>query len=507
MYEYPIVCLQTSTHCSEKDLVETNLYDEGASPSIVVDLDGTLTPTDTLIESIVQIIKKSPLNLLYLAFWLTKSKAAFKKTVALQANITAEHLPYFQPLQTYLRREKQKGRHIVLATAAHQTIAQAISTYLDLFDDVLATDGRHNLKGKSKLEAIQEKIGENFIYAGNSWDDLPIWKAAKGAILVGVSPSLAESVRRVVPIVQEFQKENHCVKNWLHALRVHQWLKNLLLFVPLLTSFSFMEGRKLLMIVVAFLAFSFTASATYIVNDLCDLENDRTHPRKRLRPFASAKIPILQGIIVAGCMLVLGCFLALTVSENFFLMLLLYLALTSAYSWVLKQYALIDVLVLSLLYIMRILAGSAAVEISTSSWLLVFSAFMFLSLALVKRCSELVAFHQIGKEVLQGRDYRFTDLVVLWPLGLGSALSALVVFGLFIDAPETQACYATPHLLWFAAIGFIYWLARVWIKTSRGEMHDDPVTYAIKDPGSRITIFAIIIMSLVARYFAYSLFS
>jgi 4-hydroxybenzoate polyprenyltransferase len=252
--------------------------------------------------------------------------------------------------------------------------------------------------------------------------------------------------------------------------------------------------------VLAFLAFSFAASATYVVNDLWDLESDRAHPRKRLRPFASARLPILHGLAVAAGALLLAFVLAFVVSTSFFLMLLLYLALTSAYSWALKEYVLIDVLMLSLLYTLRILAGSVAVGIATSSWLLAFSVFMFLSLALVKRCAELVSLGESGAEATRGRDYRVTDLVVLWPLGVGAALSAVVVFGLFVSAPETQSRYGTPAMLWLVAIGLIYWLARLWVKTSRGEMHDDPVVYAIKDRGSRVTLFVMIVVMLAAHF-------
>lgn len=472
------------------------------SLGIIVDLDGTLTPTDTLVESVILLVKKSPLNLLRLPIWLVKGRAAFKEAVAAQSTIAAEQLPYHEPLLAYLRGEKEKGRRIILATAAHKTIAQAVSTHLGIFDDVLATERNRNLKGKVKLEAILERVGKEFVYAGDSRSDLPIWNAAKMAILVGVSSGVAGSVRRNTPIEQEFLKEKTGLAVWLHALRIHQWLKNLLLFVPLLTAFSFMEIEKLATMMVAFLAFSLAASATYIVNDLWDLENDRAHPRKRLRPFASAKIPILQGVAVAGSALTVAFILALTVSQGFFLMLFLYLVLTSAYSWVLKAYVLIDVLMLSLLYTLRILAGSVAIGIATSSWLLAFSVFMFLSLALVKRCSELVSLNQVGKEAPQGRDYRVTDLVVLWPLGVGAALSAVVVFGLFISAPETQARYATPQLLWLVAIGLIYWLARLWVKTSRGEMHDDPVIYALKDRGSRVTVFAMVATMIAAHFFA-----
>lgn len=474
--------------------------DNGSLLPIIVDLDGTLTPTDTLVESVIKIVKQSPLNLLRLPFWLMKGKAAFKETVATHSDIVAEHLPYCEPLLAYLRNEKEKGRRIILATAAHKSIAQDVFTHLGLFDEVLATDEHCNLKGKAKLAAIQERVSGGFVYAGNSQADIPIWKAAQGAVLVGVSPGVAESVRHNTPIEQEFPKKEIGLALWLRALRVHQWLKNLLLFVPLLTAFSFMEMWNLATMTVAFLAFSFAASATYIVNDLWDLENDRAHPRKRLRPFASAKIPILLGLAIAGSILVLAFGMAFAVSKGFFLILFLYLVLTTAYSWVLKEYVLIDVIMLSLLYTLRILAGAVAIGIVTSYWLLAFSVFMFMSLALVKRCAELVSRAQNGAETTRGRDYRVTDLVVLWPLGVGAAMSAVVVFGLFISAPETQERYATPYLLWFVAIGLIYWLARLWIKTSRGEMHDDPMIYAIKDRGSRIIVLGMIVTTLVARF-------
>lgn len=470
-----------------------------ASP-LVVDLDGTLTPTDTLIESVVKLVKQSPLNLLRLPLWLLKGRAGFKETIALHASIAPEHLPYRERLLAYLLEEKANGRQIILATAAHRSIADGVSAHLGFFDKVIATQSGRNLKGKTKLQAIQESVGEVFVYAGDSLADLPIWQAASAAVLVGVSPRTAAMVRRDIPIEREFVQEAPGLAVWLRALRVHQWLKNLLLFVPLLTAFSFMEIGKLVTMAVAFLSFSFAASATYIVNDLWDLENDRAHPRKRERPFASARLPILQGLAVASAALMLAFVMAFWVSRDFFLILSVYLVLTSAYSWILKEYVLIDVLMLSLLYTLRILAGSVAIGVATSSWLLAFSVFMFLSLALVKRCAELVSLERNGVEATRGRDYRVADLVVLWPLGVGAALSAVVVFGLFISAPETQARYATPELLWLVAIGMIYWLSRLWIKTSRGEMHDDPVVYAIKDRGSRVTVFSMISVILVAYF-------
>lgn len=467
---------------------------------LIVDLDGTLTPTDTLVESIIQLGKQHPFDLLKLPFWLIKGRAEFKASIATRSTLTTSNLPYRVELIDYLRNEKKNGRPLVLATAANINIANAVAAHLDLFDTVLASSEDHNLKGSNKLEAIQQAVGPDFVYAGDSKADLPIWQAARAAILVNTSNKIGNTVRKSTPIELEIPAVKIGLKLWLRAMRVHQWFKNLLLFVPLLTAFSFHDIDRLVAITLAFFAFSFTASATYMGNDLWDLDNDRSHPRKKHRPFASAQIPILKGIAVAAILLTLGLALAINVSLNFFWMLLLYLVITTTYTWALKAYVLIDVIVLSLLYTLRIIAGSIAMDIPASSWLLAFSVFIFFSLALVKRCSELVTLQQRGQQVTHGRDYRTSDLVVLWPLGVGAALSAIVVFGLFISAPETQARYATPQGLWLVAIGLIYWLARLWIKTARGEMHDDPLVFAIRDFGSRLAILAMIAITLVAHF-------
>lgn len=467
---------------------------------LIVDLDGTLTPTDTLIESVIRLVKHNPWDVLKLPFWVLSGRSVFKSNVVSRVGFSAENLPYRQPFVDYLRSEKGKGRRIILATAAHRSIAESVAVQLGLFDSVLASDEKRNLKGKAKLEAIRETVGERFVYAGDSAADLPIWEAAEAAVLVGTSVRVAKAARRNTPIEREFPRINPSGIVWLRALRVHQWLKNLLLFVPLLTTFSFFDASKLATTIVAFFAFSLAASATYVVNDLWDIENDRSHPRKRNRPFANASITIPTGITVAAGALIVALMLAAFISNGFLLMLLLYITLTSAYSWVLKEYVLIDVLTLSLLYTLRILAGAVAIGALTSSWLLAFSVFIFFSLALVKRCSELVSLGQLGGEAARGRDYRVTDLIVLWPLGIGAALCAVVVFGLFISAAETQARYVSAQLLWFVAIGLIYWLARLWIKTARGEMHDDPLVFALKDSGSRMTILAMILATLVAHF-------
>ena len=268
----------------------------------------------------------------------------------------------------------------------------------------------------------------------------------------------------------------------------------------MLTAFSFLEVEKLLVSTAAIFSFSLAASATYIVNDLWDLDSDRAHARKRLRPLASGEVTIISSLIVSASFLTAGLAIAWMVSVRFLSMVILYLIITSSYSWVLKQYVLIDVIVLSLLYTLRILAGSVAIGVTTSTWLLAFSVFLFLSLALVKQCSELVSLEKAGKADTSGRDYRVGDLVVLWPLGIGAAISAVVVFGLFISSPETTVRYASPPTLWLVALGLIYWLSRLWIKTARGEMHDDPVVYAVRDRGSRIVVLFMAATMIAAHY-------
>jgi len=470
-----------------------------SAPPLVVDLDGTLTPTDTLIESLIQFFKQSPLRCFWLPLALLKGRGAFKAAVAAGTTLDPALLPYRLELIDYLRTEKAKGRKIILATAAHVSIAQKVAAHLGLFDQVLSTDSGQNLKGNAKLHAILTEVGERFTYAGDSHVDLPIWKAATTAILVATDAKTAELVRRSTVVENTFPKEPVNAHVWLSALRVHQWLKNLLLFVPLLTAFSFNTMEMLTSMAVAFLAFSLAASGTYIFNDLWDLGSDRQHPRKCKRPFARAALPIHQGLLVSIFALCASFWLSVSVSLEFTLVVCLYVVFTTIYSWALKTYALIDVLSLSLLYTLRIWAGAVAVAIPVSSWLLAFSVFIFLSLALVKRCAELVSIREAGAEVAQGRDYQVSDLVILWPMGVGAALSSVVVFGLFISAPETQARYATPQLLWLVAIGLLYWLGRIWLKTSRGEMHDDPVVYALKDHSSRILGLIMVLVVITAH--------
>lgn len=476
---------------------------EQALLPLVVDLDGTLTYTDTLAESLIQMVKRNPLTLLLMVYMLAKGRAAFKAWVSTRALINASVLPYRRDFVAYLEAEKERGRVLILATAAHISIAERVFAHFSFFDAFISTNGDTNMKGANKLAAIKRIVGKEFIYAGDSTADLKIWREASAAVLVSASSTVARRAALLTKVERVFPPEHGSARVWLKALRVHQWLKNALLFVPLLTAFSFFRMSDVLAVATAFVSFSMAASATYIVNDLWDLESDRQHPRKRFRPFANATLSIGSGVIMSVALMATAFLIATWVSKPFLLFLILYVVLTSAYSLVLKAYMMLDVLVLSLLYTLRILSGAAAINIPTSEWLLAFSMFIFLSLALVKRCSELVSMKIDSRAGSPGRDYQVSDLAVLLPMGVATTACSVVIFGLFIQSAETKARYVTPQMLWATAFLLCYWLFRLWIKTTRGEMHDDPVVYAMTDRGSRLTVIAIVGTILLAHFTAF----
>ncbi len=289
------------------------------------------------------------------------------------------------------------------------------------------------------------------------------------------------------------------LRPWLTELRAHQWLKNLLVFVPLLTSHEFGLLSKMLAACIAFVAFSCAASATYLFNDILDIRNDRAHPRKYARPIAANIISVRAGVLMAILLVVAAMTVSIALPRGFLLVLLAYAVVAAAYSLKLKRLLLVDILALAVLYALRIIAGAYAIDVLTSSWLIAFSIFIFLSLALVKRCAELDALGRSGEvEHAPGRNYRTSDLNVLWPRGVGSSLCAIVVFGLFVFSIQAEGQYSSPRVLWLCGVALIYWTARLWVKTSRGEMHDDPLVFAIRDRGSSMAILIMIVLVIVA---------
>ncbi len=457
-----------------------------ASVPLVVDLDDTLLRSDLLHESVLALLKSSPWSVMRLPLWLARGRARLKREIARRAHLDTTAMPFNQEFLDYLHAEKASGRSLVLATASDEKYAHQIAGQLGLFDEVLASDGSTNLSGQHKLAALRERFPEGFDYAGNGRADLPVWRGARLATVVGGSDRIARTVTEACTAERVFSRQRATLRDYLRALRVHQWLKNLLLFVPLITALQFTHLAAVAQLAIAFISFSLCASSVYVLNDLVDLEDDRQHPRKCLRPFACGSLSIARGSVLVGGLLAASVGVALLLPLAFLGVLAGYYAITLAYSFRLKHAEVLDILTLALLYTMRIVAGGAAAGIALSFWLLAFSLFLFLSLALAKRCAELAVMRERGQSVAPGRGYRVADLPLLHSLGAGAGYIAILVLALYLTSDTVQRSYTQPGLLWAFCPMLLYWITRTWLKTYRGEMHDDPVVFAARDPSSRV---------------------
>lgn len=469
-------------------------------PPLYVDLDGTLIASDLLHESVLRLMRASPLSVLKLPFWLLRGKANLKRQIALRVKVEPQSLPYRPEVLDTIRQAREQGRRVVLATASDASLAQPVADHLGLFDAVLGSEGDVNLAGTHKLEAIRkDNEGKPFSYAGDRPVDLQVWSGAASAVVVSSSPSLRERVRGVTAVEQEVDTPRATWRQWLYGIRLHQWLKNLLVFVPLLPIMRAAESHMWLAALAMFFAFGLCASAIYIFNDLLDLEADRQHKRKRKRPFASGAIPIAHGIIAGVVLLLLAAMLAaLTLSPVACLALVGYVVLTTAYSIWLKRKMLVDVFTLAALYTSRILAGAAAIQVEPSFWLLGLSVFMFLSLALAKRYVEIRDLRASGRNNITGRAYAAGDDVFVLATGLSAGQLSILTLSLYLNDPFVAHQYAYPYLLWLLCPLLLYWLVRVWLKAHRGQMHDDPLVFAATDKLSRLLIGAALVVVLIA---------
>ena len=453
---------------------------------IVIDLDGTLIQSDMLFETGLHVLKRKPLSLLAAPWYLLRGKAAFKHWLMQHVDeFNYEALPYNETLLQWLREQKAAGRRLVLCTASDQQVAHRIASQLGIFDEVMASDGQRNLSGSQKAQALVDRFGEaGFDYAGNAKPDLAVWQHAHQPIVVNASTSLTRVSQDRWANAQVMPIPSASIADWLKGLRVHQWLKNLLIFIPLLAAHKLSHGAAWWGLFLAFAAFSCCASAIYILNDLLDLESDRLHPRKRLRPFASGRLPIWQGLLTAPLLLGLSFGVGAQVNAAFVDYLLLYFFLTSIYSWGLKRLMLVDCLTLSGLYTLRILAGGAAAGIKPSFWLLAFSVFIFLSLAFIKRYVELAGIapdSPKAKAKAHGRGYFHTDAPLIQMFGITSGYSAVVVLALYFNSDTVQLLYKDTGFTWAAIPVVLFWVSWMWMQAHRGQMHDDPIVFAIKD--------------------------
>ena len=464
--------------------------DDPAVP-LCVDLDGTLVKSDTLLDTVLALVRQHPSALLRIPAWLLKGKAAFKANVTSAVTLDTAHLPYNQPLLHFLSAQHATGRKLYLATAADATLARRIAAELGIFEDVLASDGILNLAGGNKLQAFQRRFAEapangRFDYIGNAMPDVPLLTHANVAMLANPVVGLKRALRaKGLAPVREFDDSAPLSASFLKAIRLHQWAKNVLIFLPLLLAHS-VGVRAVLHAALAFLSFSLCASSTYIVNDLLDIDADRRHPKKRRRPFASGDLSPLAGVAVILAFLAISAGIAMLLPGKFLFWLAAYTVVTLAYSLRLKRMVLVDVIVLSGLYTLRILAGSAATNIPISPWLAGFCIFFFLSLAIVKRFSELTNLRALGSAPANGRGYLINDIEQMRSFGTASAYASVVVFTLYINNPEVLKLYQHPQRLWLLAPILILWISRVWLLASRGDLDEDPVIFALTDRRSML---------------------
>lgn len=458
--------------------------DKAVLPPLYVDVDGTLTYSDLLFESFLLLIKRNPLYVFLCCFWLLRGRSHLKAEIARRVNLDVSLLPYNEPFLAFLQQQHALGRRLILASASHRILVQEVADHLGLFSDVIASDDEHNLKSSAKLRAIKQHVGSGpFAYAGNDMADLAVWHDASEMIVVNATRPVIDRVATMGEAALILPGRPFQVRHVARALRLHQWAKNLLLFLPLLAAHE-LSVDKWSSTFVGFIALGLCASATYVINDLLDLASDRAHQRKRNRPFASSVLSIPNGMALVVLLLPLSLWLAWQVSAAFMQFLLLYIVITLIYSAKLKQLPFVDVMVLAFLYTYRILAGGLTADVEISNWLLAVSLFMFLSLALVKRCAELEFMNEAGRTSVKGRGYRNTDLPYLISMGISSGFMAVMVLALYIDSQAGDVLYASAELLWWVLPVVLIWLMRLWIKVSRMEIHDDPVHFAITDAKS-----------------------
>jgi 4-hydroxybenzoate polyprenyltransferase/phosphoserine phosphatase len=445
---------------------------------LCVDLDGTLVRSDTLVEGFCALATDP--RVFGALRRLANGRAAFKQAVAAGVRLDPALLPYNETLLAYLRTQKAAGRRLILATAADQRIAHVIAAHLGIFDEVIASDGTNNLKGAAKARALTDRFGvKGFVYAGNAISDLPIWRQAAAVIVVNAPAGVASQVHGSLPVELTIADQPALLPELLKAMRPHQWVKNILAFVPILTAHALTEASAWIGGIVMFLAFCFTASAIYLVNDLLDIAADRAHPRKRLRPFARGAIPLPIGAAAAAMLLTAGVGLALIGHVAW--IVAVYALMSISYSFGLKQLPLVDVFMLGGLYTIRLFGGGEATGHRLSLWLLGFSSFLFLSLALLKRAEEMMSLGSSGGSKAARRGYSAADTPILQLFGVASAFASSIVLALFVQSEATAQHYASPNLLWFVVPLLLFWQCRMWLSGARGYMHHDPIVYAARD--------------------------
>lgn len=467
-----------------------------AALAVCVDLDGTLISTDMFWECLILLLKQSPFSLLLLPVWLMHGRAYLKRQLALRVKIRPETLPYHTDVLDYLRAQKAAGRSLILATASDELVANVIAEHLGIFDRVIASDGVTNLKGAVKAKRLASEFGEkHFCYAGDSASDAAVWQSAASAIVVG-----STSAAGTTEIEHRFAASTFSPLLMIKALRLHHWSKNLLLALPVLLAHR-LAPALLMRVALGMVLFGIAASSIYVLNDLLDLSSDRAHPWKRRRPFASGALSIPVGLLMFVVLLAVSLIAAWALLGRLAALLTIgYCVLSLAYSFSLKRIALVDVFVLTGFYSLRLLVGAAIASVPLSPWFLAFSSFFFFSLALAKRYSELLHAQDLVRDGNSGRSYGHKDREVLSLMGVSSAFSAIIILALYTQSDAVTKLYRSPSILMLVCPLVLYWTSRVWLQAHRGELNEDPVTLAMRDPVSYL-VGAMAVCVVIVAYF------
>ena len=474
-----------------------------ATTVLAVDLDDTLLSSDMLYETIWAGLSVRWANIIPFTQAAVKGRAALKQVLGAQAEIDVAGLPYNAAVIERIEVWKAAGGRVALVSASDQTLVDQVAAHLGLFDEAHGSDGQTNLKGSAKAAFLKERFPDGFAYMGDSAADLAIWSEAAQAITVGVPPERARAVENLgIPhehIAPIKSVGGHYARPLMKALRPHQWLKNLLIFLPFILAHK-ITGANFGLALLAFFAFSLTASSVYLLNDLLDLANDRAHPRKCKRPFAAGTLPLLWGTVLAPGLLIAGLVLSALVSLPFLGVMVVYYVLTTAYSFSLKRLMIMDICTLAGLYTIRLIAGGVATETTLSVWLLAFSTFFFFSLAAVKRQAELVSNVSMGAEKAAGRGYETSDLPFVANMAVSSGYVSVLVLALYVNSDAVQQLYTMAAPLWGICFVFLYWISRMVMITHRGWMHDDPVVFAITDRTSQLCAILIVTLAFIATW-------
>jgi 4-hydroxybenzoate polyprenyltransferase len=463
--------------------------------TLIVDLDDTLIRTDTLFENFWSACARKWYTPILAAKAVLSGPLALKERLASLAPLDPVSLPYNEDVLAVMRHWRGRGGRVALVTASLQSTADGVAAHIGLCDEAHGSGDGVNLKGANKARFLEERFGANgYSYIGDCPADFPVWEQATGAVTVNPSKSFRQRVDAIATETEHLPATSAKLVDYLRSMRPHQWLKNLLVFAPMFAAHQ-LTAETFLQSLLAFVAFSLVASSTYIFNDLLDLSADRAHPRKRNRPFASGKVRVSRGTWLAPALGVAGGGVALLSGWPLFAMLVAYFVVTTLYSFWLKRLVAIDVCVLAVLYTMRILAGSIATGLSASVWLLAFSTFFFFMLAGVKRQAELIDGIAAGKVRAHGRGYHVDDLSVVSQLAISSGLISVLVLALYANSDPVRELYSTPEVLWGICPVVLYWQSRIAILTQRGQMHDDPLVFAARDP---VTYFCLAVVGALA---------